>query len=151
MLELPKSVITDDYNASKANVDNIFRRLSVKPRQAAPIHLLEGSSGGRGTGCVQPKEQPTVQTANLTTPFTQADLAAMEQWKYNLKTFDEILEDPTKTQMWLAFVETIFWYMRYPNNQKVQCVVFLLTDRGTTWWQTIERMLGSDINQITWE
>ncbi|KAA0032183.1 ty3-gypsy retrotransposon protein [Cucumis melo var. makuwa] len=29
-----------------------------------------------------------------------------------------------------------------PNNQKVQYAVFMLTDRGTVWWETIKRMLG---------
>ncbi|KAA0057513.1 gag-protease polyprotein [Cucumis melo var. makuwa] len=39
--------------------------------------------------------------------------------KYNPKTFDGSLEDPIKAQMWLASVETIFRYMKYPNNKKV--------------------------------
>ncbi|KAA0042191.1 DNA/RNA polymerases superfamily protein [Cucumis melo var. makuwa] len=34
--------------------------------------------------------------------------------------------------MWLSSVETIFQYMKCPNNQKVQCTVFMLIDRGTT-------------------
>lgn len=37
--KFPKLVITHDCNAAKANVHDRFRRLSVKPRQAAPIHL----------------------------------------------------------------------------------------------------------------
>ncbi|KAL4016431.1 hypothetical protein IC575_024082 [Cucumis melo] len=27
----------------------------------------------------------------------------------------------------------------------------MLTDRGTTWWETTERMLGGDVSQITWQ
>ncbi|KAA0034118.1 gag-protease polyprotein [Cucumis melo var. makuwa] len=38
--------------------------------------------------------------------------------KYNPKTFDGSLEDPTKAQMLLIFVETNFRYMRYPNDQE---------------------------------
>ena len=53
--------------------------------------------------------------------------------------------------MWLASMETIFRYIRYPNNKKVQCVVFLLTDKGTAWGEITERMLGGDVNQITLE
>ncbi|KAA0043524.1 gag-protease polyprotein [Cucumis melo var. makuwa] len=71
--------------------------------------------------------------------------------KYKPKTFDESLEDPTKALMWFSSVETIFWYMKCPNNQKVQCVMFMLTDRGTVWWETAEKMLESDVSQITWE
>ncbi|TYK07511.1 gag protease polyprotein [Cucumis melo var. makuwa] len=51
--------------------------------------------------------------------------------KYNPTTFDGSLEDPTKAQMWLSSLETIF--------------------RSTTWWETAERMLGGDVGQITWE
>ncbi|KAA0059243.1 gag protease polyprotein [Cucumis melo var. makuwa] len=42
-------------------------------------------------------------------------------------------------------------YMKCPEDQKVQCVVFFLEDRGTVWWETAERMLGGDVSKITWE
>ncbi|KAA0049996.1 gag protease polyprotein [Cucumis melo var. makuwa] len=71
--------------------------------------------------------------------------------KYNPTTFDGSLEDPTKAQMWLSSLETIFQYMKCPQDQKVQCTVFMLTDRGTAWWETAERMLGGDVGQINWE
>ncbi|TYK04684.1 gag-protease polyprotein [Cucumis melo var. makuwa] len=61
------------------------------------------------------------------------------------------MDNPTKTQMWLTSIEKIFRYMKCPDNQKVQCVVFFLEDRGTAWWQTTERMLGGDVSKITWE
>ncbi|KAA0046179.1 gag protease polyprotein [Cucumis melo var. makuwa] len=71
--------------------------------------------------------------------------------KYNPTTFDGSLEDPTRAQMWLSSLETIFCYMKCPEDQKVQCAVFMLTDRGTAWWETTERMLGGDVSQITWQ
>ncbi|KAA0061618.1 ty3-gypsy retrotransposon protein [Cucumis melo var. makuwa] len=71
--------------------------------------------------------------------------------KYNPTTFDGSLEDPTRAQMWLSSLETIFRYMKCPEDQKVQCAVFMLTDRGTAWWETTERMLGGDMSQITWQ
>ncbi|KAA0035817.1 gag protease polyprotein [Cucumis melo var. makuwa] len=64
--------------------------------------------------------------------------------KYYLTTFDGSLEDPTKAQMWLSSLETIFRYMKCPEDQKVQCTVFMFTDRGTAWWATTERMLGGE-------
>ncbi|KAA0046013.1 gag-protease polyprotein [Cucumis melo var. makuwa] len=64
--------------------------------------------------------------------------------KYNPKTFDGSMDNPTKAQMWLTSIETIFRYMKCPDNQKVQCAVFFLEDRGTAWWETAERMLGGD-------
>ncbi|KAA0047632.1 gag-protease polyprotein [Cucumis melo var. makuwa] len=69
--------------------------------------------------------------------------------KYNPKTFDGSMDNPTKAQMWLTSIETIFRYMKCPNDQKVQCAVFFLEDRGM--WETTERMLGGDVNKITWE
>ncbi|KAA0063395.1 gag protease polyprotein [Cucumis melo var. makuwa] len=71
--------------------------------------------------------------------------------KYNPTTFDGSLEDPTRAQLWLSSLETIFWYMKCPEDQKVQCAVFMLTDRGTAWWETTERMLGGDVGQIMWQ
>ncbi|KAA0054782.1 gag protease polyprotein [Cucumis melo var. makuwa] len=71
--------------------------------------------------------------------------------KYNSTTFDGSLEDPTRAQLWLSSLETIFRYMKCPEDQKVQRAVFMLTDRGTAWWETIERMLGGDVGQITWQ
>ncbi|KAA0046024.1 gag protease polyprotein [Cucumis melo var. makuwa] len=65
--------------------------------------------------------------------------------KYNPTTFDGSLEDPTRAQLWLSSLETIFWYMKCLEDQKVQCAVFMLTDRGTAWWETIKRMLGGDV------
>ncbi|TYK08816.1 ty3-gypsy retrotransposon protein [Cucumis melo var. makuwa] len=64
--------------------------------------------------------------------------------KYNPKTFDGSMDNPTKAQMWLTSKEAIFRYMKCPEDQKVQCAVFFLEDRGTVWWETAERMLGGD-------
>ncbi|TYJ96551.1 gag protease polyprotein [Cucumis melo var. makuwa] len=71
--------------------------------------------------------------------------------KYNPTTFDGSLEEPTRAQLWLSSLETIFRYMKCPEDQKVQCAVFMLTGRGIAWWETIERMLGGDMGQITWQ
>ncbi|TYJ97124.1 gag protease polyprotein [Cucumis melo var. makuwa] len=71
--------------------------------------------------------------------------------KYNPTTFDGSLENPTEAQLWLSSLETIFRYMKCPEDQKVQCAVFMLTDRGTAWWETTERMLEGDVGQIAWQ
>ena len=36
--------------------------------------------------------------------------------KYNRKTFDGSMDNPTKAQMWLTSIETIFRYMKCPND-----------------------------------
>ncbi|TYK26678.1 pol protein [Cucumis melo var. makuwa] len=64
--------------------------------------------------------------------------------KYNPKTFDGSMDNPTKAQMWLTSIVKIFRHMKCPNDQKVQCAVFFLEDRGTAWWETAERMLGGN-------
>ncbi|KAA0046141.1 histone H2B.3-like [Cucumis melo var. makuwa] len=51
--------------------------------------------------------------------------------KYNPKTFDGSMNNPTKAQMWLTSIEKIFRYIKCPDDQKVQCAVFFLEDRGT--------------------
>ncbi|KAA0067561.1 histone H2B.3-like [Cucumis melo var. makuwa] len=51
--------------------------------------------------------------------------------KYNPKTFDGSMDNPTKAQMWLTSIKTIFRYMKCPNDQKVQSVVFFLEGKGT--------------------
>ncbi|KAL0559513.1 hypothetical protein IC582_004126 [Cucumis melo] len=61
------------------------------------------------------------------------------------------MDNPTKAQMWLTSIETIFRYMKCPEDQKLQCAVFFLKDRGTAWWETAERILGGDVSKITWE
>ncbi|KAA0061213.1 histone H2B.3-like [Cucumis melo var. makuwa] len=39
--------------------------------------------------------------------------------KYNPKTFDGSMDNPTKAQMWLTSIRTIFRYMKCPEDQKV--------------------------------
>ena len=50
--------------------------------------------------------------------------------KYDPQTFNWSLEDPTKAELWLSSMETIFNYMRCPEEHRVQCAAFLLRDRG---------------------
>ncbi|TYK29808.1 gag-protease polyprotein [Cucumis melo var. makuwa] len=61
------------------------------------------------------------------------------------------MDNPTKAQMWLTSIETIFRYMKCPDDQKVLCAVFFLKNRDTAWWETTERMLGGDVSKITYE
>ncbi|KAA0046204.1 gag-protease polyprotein [Cucumis melo var. makuwa] len=135
-----------------------------------------GGKGGRGTGHGQPEEQLAVPTTDPNAPNQAALVQAQtvippapveaqpapvqlsaeakhlrDFRKYNPKTLDRSMDNPTKAQMWLRSVETIFRYMKCPEDQKVQCAVFFLEDRGTAWWETAERMLGGDVSKITWD
>ncbi|KAA0048100.1 putative 22 kDa kafirin cluster [Cucumis melo var. makuwa] len=71
--------------------------------------------------------------------------------KCNPTTFDGSLEDPTKVQMWLSSLETIFRYMKCPEDQKVQCTVFMLTDRGTACLRDAKRQEFLNLEQYNAE
>ncbi|KAA0046104.1 gag protease polyprotein [Cucumis melo var. makuwa] len=108
----------------------------MPPRRGA----CRGGRGGRGRGAgrVQPEVQPIAQATDPAAPVVSDQLSAEAKHlrdfrKYNPTTFDGSLEDPTRAQMWLSSLETIFRYMKCPEDQKVQCAIFMLTDRGTAW------------------
>ncbi|KAA0067100.1 gag-protease polyprotein [Cucumis melo var. makuwa] len=121
----------------------------MPPRRGA----RRGGRGGRGRGAgrVQPEVQPVAQATDPAAPLSAEAKHLRDFKKYNPTTFDGSLEDPIRAQLWLSSLETIFRYMKCPEDQKVQCAIFMLTDRGTAWSETIERMLGGDVSQITWQ
>ncbi|KAA0047194.1 DNA/RNA polymerases superfamily protein [Cucumis melo var. makuwa] len=140
------------YNVSMCFVSLWLKRSLPLVREMPPRRgARRGGRGGRGRGAgrVQPEVQPVAQATDPAAPVTHADLAAIEQRKYNPTTFGGSLEDPTRAQLWLSSLESIFRYMKCPEDQKVQCAVFMLTDRGNAWWETTERMLGGDWNNMT--
>ncbi|KAA0035322.1 histone H2B.3-like [Cucumis melo var. makuwa] len=116
-----------------------------------------GGRGGRGAGHIELEEQPAVQATNPTAVVTQAYLTATE------KRYQDMLRDalapfhavqktpiaPPSAPVEPNPCQTNCQYMKCPNDQKVQCPVFFLEDRGTTGWETAERMLGGDVNKIT--
>lgn len=53
--------------------------------------------------------------------------------KYNPCTFDRSLKDPTKAEMQLSSIDTIFRYMKCLEDQKHQCAMFVLTDDAEIW------------------
>ncbi|KAA0033145.1 DNA/RNA polymerases superfamily protein [Cucumis melo var. makuwa] len=93
-----------------------------------------GGKGRRGARRIQLEEQPTAQTANPTAPITQADLAAMNPCGSSAHPGSTVGKGQTSERLY-----------------EVQCTVFFLEDRGTTWWETAKRMLGGDVSKITWE
>ncbi|KAA0040423.1 gag protease polyprotein [Cucumis melo var. makuwa] len=103
------------------------------------------------------------QATDPVAPVTHANLTAMEQRFRDLimqmresqqlapPASAQAPVDPTKAQMWLFLVETIFWYMECPDDQKVQCAIFMLKDKDIGCWKTTERMLRGDVGHITWK
>ncbi|KAA0042943.1 gag-protease polyprotein [Cucumis melo var. makuwa] len=112
----------------------------MPPRRSA----RRGGRGGRGRGAgrVQPEEQqqpaPPAPTPVSVVPQVVPDQLSVEAKhlrdfrKYNTTTFDGSLEDPSKAQLWLSSLETIF-RQRY-------CMVgdYRENARG-------------DVGQITWQ
>ncbi|KAA0067369.1 gag-protease polyprotein [Cucumis melo var. makuwa] len=124
------------YDVSLCFVSLLLKRSLPLVREMPPRRgARRGARGGRGRGAgrVQPEVQPVAQATDPVAPVTHADLAAMEQRSI-----------VSRGQAPEGFQEC-------PEDQKVQCAFFMLTDRGTAWWETTERMLGGDVSQITWQ
>ncbi|KAA0056824.1 histone H2B.3-like [Cucumis melo var. makuwa] len=77
----------------------------------APFHAVQQTS----LASIQTRVEPQNVSNQLSTETNYL----RDFKKYNLKKFDGSLEDPTKAQMWLASMETIFRNIKCPNNQKV--------------------------------
>ncbi|KAA0038865.1 gag-protease polyprotein [Cucumis melo var. makuwa] len=116
----------------------------VRKMPARRVARRVGRGGrGRGAGRVQSKMQeqqqptpPALAPVPVVPQVVPDQLSAEAKHlrdfrKYNPTTFDGSLEDPTRAQLWLSSLETIFRYMKCPEDQKVQCTIFMLTDRGT--------------------
>ncbi|KAA0038842.1 gag-protease polyprotein [Cucumis melo var. makuwa] len=103
----------------------------MPPRRGA----RRGGQGGqgRGVGCVQPEMREQQQPAPPSPAPALIAFGGPHQGSDVVVFFGD------------------HRYMKYPEDQKVQCAVFMLTDRGIAWWKTVERMLGGDVGQITWE
>lgn len=71
--------------------------------------------------------------------------------KYNPPTFNGSLKNPTKAELWLSSVETIFQYIKCLEDQKLQCEVFLLVENVKYWWRSTERMIYASGGQATWD
>ncbi|XP_038885815.1 uncharacterized protein LOC120076109 [Benincasa hispida] len=71
--------------------------------------------------------------------------------KYDPRSFDGLLGDPTKAEMWLSSIETIFHFMRCPEEHKLQCAIFMLTSNAKIWWLSVEKMIDTGGELAIWE
>ncbi|XP_038874873.1 uncharacterized protein LOC120067373 [Benincasa hispida] len=71
--------------------------------------------------------------------------------KYDPRPFDGSLGEPTKAEMRLSSIETIFNFMRCPEEHKLQCAVFMLSGNAKIWWRSAEKMIDSSGELTTWE
>ncbi|TYK01014.1 histone H2B.3-like [Cucumis melo var. makuwa] len=62
-----------------------------------------------------PAQAPVVPYIESDQPSTKAKHLRNFR-KYNPKTFDGSMDNPTKAQMWLTSIEKIFRYMKCPND-----------------------------------
>ena len=60
------------------------------------------------------------------------------------------MKEPTKAEIWLSSIETIFRYMKCPRDQKLQCAMFVLTDDAEICWQPVERLVVTKGGSINW-
>ncbi|KAA0052061.1 histone H2B.3-like [Cucumis melo var. makuwa] len=80
--------------------------LAVQQTQAAPIQAQT----------VSPPASVEAQPAPVQLSAEAKHLIDFR--KYNPKTFDGSMDNPTKAQMWLMSIGTIFRYMKCPDDQK---------------------------------
>ncbi|KAA0053493.1 histone H2B.3-like [Cucumis melo var. makuwa] len=85
--------------------------LTAQQNQAAPVQAQT----------VIPPAPVEAQSAPVQLSFEAKHLRDFR--KYNPKTFDGSMDNPTKAQMWLTSIKTIFRYMKCLDDQKVQCAV----------------------------
>lgn len=70
--------------------------------------------------------------------------------KYDPNSFDGSFTDPTEAEIWFSSMETIFWYMKCPEDHKVQCASFMLRGEAFLWWESAERTIDVIEGLITW-
>ncbi|TYK22466.1 gag-protease polyprotein [Cucumis melo var. makuwa] len=58
---------------------------------------------------------------------------------------------PSRARSVVGRGQALEGFQECPEDRKVQCAVFMLTDRGTASWETTERILEGDVGQITWQ
>ncbi|XP_038876852.1 uncharacterized protein LOC120069222 [Benincasa hispida] len=75
----------------------------------------------------------------------------MDFRKFDPRSFDGSLGDPTKAEMWLSSIKTIFHFMRCSEEHNLQCAVFMLTGNVEIWWRSAEKMIDTCEELATWE
>ena len=84
-----------------------------------------------------PAQRPTVHQPQTVPDQLSGETKHLRDLrKYDPQTFDGSLKNLTNAELCLSSVETIFNYMRCLEEHKVQCIVFLLRDRGFIWWRS---------------
>lgn len=51
----------------------------------------------------------------------------------------------------MSSIKTIFRYMKCLEDQKIQCVVFMLIDNVEIWWCSTERMIDTTSGLTIWD
>ncbi|KAG6481591.1 hypothetical protein ZIOFF_058195 [Zingiber officinale] len=57
--------------------------------------------------------------------------------------------DPFVAEGWIRSLEVIFRYMDMTDTDRVRCVIYLLKDDASLWWEGAEK--GVNQNTLTWE
>ncbi|KAA0043118.1 ty3-gypsy retrotransposon protein [Cucumis melo var. makuwa] len=108
-----------------------------------------GGRGGRGRGAgrVQPEVQPVAQATDPVAPVTHAEPSCYGAEVQGFDYADLGAAAACPASSYSSFGSSSSCAPGRagsvcPEDQKVQCAA---------WWETIERMLGGDVGQITWQ
>ncbi|XP_038877200.1 uncharacterized protein LOC120069497 [Benincasa hispida] len=66
--------------------------------------------------------------------------------KFNPSTFDGSSVDPTIVENWIIEIETIFHHMNITEEQKVNCVTFMLRGDAKFWWESTQRTIKGSVS-----
>ncbi|XP_038876366.1 uncharacterized protein LOC120068804 [Benincasa hispida] len=83
-------------------------------------------------------------TTSSTTPITNDtnDSKIIREFKkFNSSTFDGSSVDPIIAENWITEIETIFHHTNIPEEQKVNCVTFVLRGDTKFWWESTQRKI----------
>ncbi|TYJ97732.1 gag-protease polyprotein [Cucumis melo var. makuwa] len=112
--------VVDDLVWTEGLKESLVVVRKMPPRKGARRDSRGGR--GRGAGCVQPEVHPVAQATDPAAPVTHADLAAME------KRFRDLImqmREPQHSALLAPAQAPVC-----PDDQKVQCTIFMLTERG---------------------
>ena len=98
-----------------------------------------------------------VQNTRQTTQHNQGDADMTEESKYfrafnhwDPEVFQGKSKDPVVAELWLSSIDEIFRRMKCPEDQRLNCVTYLLRNDAKLWWHSASRAIAANEDDITW-
>jgi len=59
--------------------------------------------------------------------------------------------NPDKADQWMSDIERFFEATQCPEERKLSCVVYILTEDAEFWWKGMKQMMEGRGENVTWE